>query len=78
MQTGESARLGMENAVAKLETAARSLRAANRNPVQPLEDTVDLSGAAVLLIKARTEFQANAEVFAAGDEIAKRTIDLLA
>ncbi len=68
---------GMNRALTKLETAAKSLSAAARQPEQPLQDMVDLSGQAVTLIRARNEFKANVEAFETQDEMTRKTLDLV-
>ena len=77
MRITENAVASLSQTLVKLETATRSLAASNGEPDQTLQDTVDLSGQAVTLIRARREFQANARVVAAQDELERKALDLL-
>ncbi len=69
---------GMQRSMAKLESAAKSLTAANRQPQQPLQDTVDLSGAMVTMIKDQRTFEASAAIVRTGNEMDRKLLDVIA
>ena len=71
-----SALEGLSRSEAQFNQAARSIASA------PLSakgsDTVDLSSAAVALLEARNNFEANTQLIKISDEIEKSLIDTLA
>ena len=73
---------GMQIAQSSFEkTAQRIADTSTQPPIQsPAQtpDSVDLSAQAVALISDRNEFQANAQVFHAGDQMQKKLLDLMA
>jgi flagellar hook protein FlgE len=72
---------GMQNAQISLErTAQRIAGASTQPPNRPPEtsDSVDLSTEMVALLAARNQFQANAQVFHAGDQMQKKLLDIMA
>jgi hypothetical protein len=73
---------GMQIAQSSFERTAQriagaSTRPLDRPPDQP-PDSVDLSTQMVVLLAARNQFQANAQVFQAGDKMEKKLLDILA
>jgi flagellar hook protein FlgE len=66
-------------ALGGLQTAQSNFeRAAARLATADVSDTVDLSTAAVDLITARNQFEANIKVMHTANETFKKTLDLLA
>ena len=73
MQISATALEGMNRAQTRLESTARRLA----KPADPAT-SADLSADMVALLEARNGYAANANVAKAVDEMARRTIDLLA
>jgi len=73
---------GMQIAQSSFEKTAQCIADTSIQP--PIQsqaqkpDSVDLSAQAVALIADRNQFQANAQVFHAGDQLQKKLLDLMA
>ena len=73
---------GMQIAQSSFEKTAQCIAATSTQP--PIQspaqtpDSVDPSAQAVALIADRNQFQANAQVFHAGDQMQKKLLDLMA
>jgi flagellar basal body rod protein FlgG len=65
---------GMREAQTRLEKTAERIAGASA----PTPDTVDLSTEMVGLLAARDQFQANARVFQAADDMQKKLLNILA
>ena len=69
---------GLNRALGNFDKAAtRMSDAAAPDASQPV-DSVNLSDAALSLLSARSQFEANLKTLATADEMAQRAIDLLA
>ena len=65
---------GMQNAQSTLERTAERIAGASTPP----PDSVDLSSEMVAMLAARNQYQANAQVYHAGDKMQKKLLDILA
>jgi len=65
---------GMQNAEGRFEKAAERIAGASSQP----QDSVDLSTDMVEMIAARNQYQSNARMIQAGDEMQKNVLNILA
>jgi hypothetical protein len=73
---------GMQIAQSSFTRTAQRIADASTQPSSQLQgqppDSIDLSTQAVALIADRNQFQANVQVFHAGDQMQKKLLDLMA
>ena len=74
---------GMMIAQSSFDRTAQRIADASTQSTQPNRstqppDSVDLSTEAVALLATRNQFQANAQVFQAGDKMQKKLLDIMA
>ncbi|MGO9113278.1 MAG: hypothetical protein ACLP9L_28940 [Thermoguttaceae bacterium] len=73
------AQQGLSRAQGELEKSAQSIAGAGVPQAQPPpQDSLDLSDQMVALLQAKSDFEASLTVFHSGDELSRKTLNLLA